>query len=340
MNEYNPNFPANLLLEYLEHGPADGLKRFQTYTLYRLFSALSKKDASIAASLYKQLGKKPSLEDFSMLTDYLESDFYFSPSFVADSFDPFFLYCAISVTNGSEDGSILLDPLLSKYCKEALTTCYDDASFTLDFVYEDDTAFWAALYICLTGYEAELPELLPEFSRIYWDDLKFTCGDFVLYDFMDEYFEVKDSLHKAEFTELIQTLVLAVLQSFNTDLEQFTMDALFQLKHPSSRFCSLYSFGAIDISALPPLDTASRSMQHILEYAAAYELRNNLYDYHLGEDNTITLTNWKENLKWHYVQYTNVYNLALDSFYSASLSHQLLKKQFETNIKEVSLCES
>ena len=65
---------------------------------------------------------------------------------------------------------------------------------------------------------------------------------------------------------------------------------------------------------LPVPADAAVLMKHILSYAPAYELRNNLYDYHLDEDKTITLTNWKENLKWHYVQYTNVYNLALSSF--------------------------
>ena len=73
----------------------------------------------------------------------------------------------------------------------------------------------------------------------------------------------------------------------------------------------------------------------VLSYAAAYELRNNLYDYHLDEDKTITLTNWKENLKWHYVQYTNVYNLALSSFVAACYSRKLLQKQFEENLREL-----
>jgi hypothetical protein len=50
---------------------------------------------------------------------------------------------------------------------------------------------------------------------------------------------------------------------------------------------------------------------------------------------TISLTNWKENLKWHYVQYTNVYNLALSSFVAACYSRKLLQKQFEENLREL-----
>ena len=86
---------------------------------------------------------------------------------------------------------------------------------------------------------------------------------------------------------------------------------------------------------LPVPADAAVLMKHILSYAAAYELGNNLYDYHLDEDKTITLTNWKENLKWHYVQYTNVYNLALSSFVAACYSRKLLQKQFEENLREL-----
>ena len=123
--------------------------------------------------------------------------------------------------------------------------------------------------------------------------------------------------------------------SFDTDLENFTLDGLFQLKHPAGRFAAIYRSGAIDMKDLPVPADAAVLMKHILSYAAAYELRNNLYDYHLDEDKTITLTNWKENLKWHYVQYTNVYNLALSSFVAACYSRKLLQKQFEENLREL-----
>ena len=152
---------------------------------------------------------------------------------------------------------------------------------------------------------------------------------------MDEYFETKNCSANPAFQEMTDTLVLATLQSFDTDLENFTLDGLFQLKHPAGRFAAIYRSGAIDMKDLPVPADAAVLMKHILSYAAAYELRNNLYDYHLDEDKTITLTNWKENLKWHYVQYTNVYNLALSSFVAACYSRKLLQKQFEENLREL-----
>ena len=152
---------------------------------------------------------------------------------------------------------------------------------------------------------------------------------------MDEYFETKNCSANPAFQEMTDTLVLATLQSFDTDLENFTLDGLFQLKHPSGRFAAVYRSGAIDMKDLPVPADAAVLMKHILSYSAAYELRNNLYDYHLDEDKTITLTNWKENLKWHYVQYTNVYNLALSSFVAACYSRKLLQKQFEENLREL-----
>lgn len=329
MNQYHPDFPADFLLEYLEHGPKDGKKRFLTYTVFRFFTALDKEMDSLAGYLAEHMDNPPSEKDFSILCDYLQADYFFSPSISMHSNDLLYLYYAISIAadvNGS--GSLVLDPLMSKYCPDVLRASYDDASFSLDFVYEKELSFWAALYICLSSYESELPALLPEFSHIYWEDLHFTCADFVLYDFFDEYFEIRNCLYHPEFEELIQTLVLATLQYYHTDAEQLAMDTLFQVKHPSAGLAGLYRFGAISIRELPPLDEAGQMMQKLLEYAAAYELRSNLYDYHLEEDKTITLTNWKENLKWHYVQYSNVYNLAISSFYSAFLSKALLKEEW------------
>ncbi len=333
MNQYHPDFPADFLLEYLEHDSQKSMQRFQSYVIFRFFTALEKKELSLADTLKAQINISLTEDDFSTISNFLQEDYFFSPSFADNSNDLLFLYYAIHIAsdrNGT--GAMLLDQLLSKYCPQALKASYDDASFALDFVYEDELAFWAALYICLSSYETELPSLLPEFSRIYWDDLHFTVADFVLYDFFDEYFEVKNCLHRDDFTELIDTLVLATLRSIQTDLEQFTMDALFLIKHPSASLAGIYRFGALDIHDLPTLDAASQMMQKILEYAVAYELRSNLYDYHLDEDKTITLSNWKENLKWHYVQYTNVHNLALSSFHSAFLSQKLLKAQWSKTI--------
>ena len=167
--------------------------------------------------------------------------------------------------------------------------------------------------------------------------MHFAFEDCVLYEFADTYFEVNDCLHKEEFQELIEALMLATLTSFHTDLEQLTMEGLFSVKHPASHFGAVFCAGAIECSPLPPLDEATNLMHDMLFYACAYELRNNLYDYHLDEDKTVTLSNWKEKLQWHYVQYTNVYNLALSSFYAACLMRKMLKKQIACCLSDLHL---
>lgn len=334
MNElFNPNFPADFLTEYLENGPSYGIARFKTYTIFRFLSAFAKKNNCLLKNLHEKLPYEITAAGFSDIVSYLEEDCYFNPSFAENSADPALLYYAIQIVkNPSDICDAFLQQLFSQQCPAVLATCFDNPNCDFSFLEQDALSFWAALYVCLNDYEAILPEILIKFSEIYWEELQFTCADFVLYDFADEYFQIKDCLHKKDFIELIDTLMLATLRSFNTDLERFTMDVLFQLKHPASRFAGIYNFGALDIKDLPTLDHATAMMKRTLFYAAAYELRNNLYDYHLDEDKTITLSNWKENLKWHYVQYTNVYNHALSSFYSSILSRKILQKMYEENV--------
>ena len=73
------------------------------------------------------------------------------------------------------------------------------------------------------------------------EDLHFTCEDFILYDFMDEYFETKNCSANPAFQEMTDTLVLATLQSFDTDLENFTLDGLFQLERkPEMALCTIH----------------------------------------------------------------------------------------------------
>jgi len=292
-----------------------------------------KADTTLAKALAEHLGCELSLKCYEEIEDYLMEDIYFTPVFHENSFDTLAFYYALQVTK-EKDGvaAMYMDKLLSLYAAEALRISYDEASFALDFVYENELLYWAALYICLTGYEASLEDILPEFARIYWKELQFTCGDLLLYDFLNEYFERKDVLHCSEFKELNHTLVLATLQSFRTDLESFAMEVLVQLKHPTSQFAGLYQFGAVGCKDLPTLDVAGKRMEKILEYATAYELRNHLYDYHLDEDKAITFENWKDNLKWHYVQYNNVYNMAFMTYYAANLSMCMVKKLFLENL--------
>ena len=334
MNQYDtPFFSTEFLLAYIKDEARGGQKRLQTYVAYRFLASLVKEDPSLAKELAGHLGCELEESCYEEVFAYLQEDLYFSPSFTENSYEPFLLFYAIRVgkeTDGT--AAVFLDKLLSKYAPEAVRLCYDDASFNMDFAYENELLYWAALYMAVSGYEAILSDILPEFARIYWRDLHFSCGDFLLYDFLNEYFEEKDILHHPAFLELNQTLVLATLQAFRTDLEGFTMDVMLQLKHPSSQFAGLYQFGAIDMREMPSVELASKRMQKILEYATAYELRNHLYDYHLDEDKTITFTNWKDKLKWHYVQYTNVQNMAVMTYFASDLSMRMVKKQFCENV--------
>ena len=333
MNQFDtPYFATEFILTYVRED-ADKSKRVQTYAAFRFLAALIKEKPELMGEIAAHIGCELSVSCYDEIEEFLMEDLYFSPVFTEDSFEPLLLYYAMQVGK-EKDGmaSVYLDKLMSLYAPEALRVSYDDASFTLDFAYENELLYWAAFFICVTSYEASLEDILSEFARIYWKDLQFTCGDFLLYDFLNEYFEQKDVLHMQEFQELNRTLVLATLQSFRTNFEEFAMEVLIQLKHPSSQFAGLYQFGAVGCKDLPTLDVAGRRMEKILEYATAYELRNHLYDYHLDEDKTITFENWKEKLKWHYVQYNNVYNMAFMTYYAANLSMRMVKKQFMANL--------
>jgi len=336
MNQFDtPYFGADFILEYMKGDDTRG-KRVQTYVAFRFVSALLKEEPVLIKALEEHLGCELSMAGYEEIESFLMEDLYFTPVFKEDSFDALAFYFALQVTK-QKDGiaAMYMDKLLSLYAADAVRISYDEALFALDFAYENELLYWAALYICVTGYEASLEDILPEFARIYWKELQFTCGDMLLYEFLNEYFEKKDVLHCKEFQELNHTLVLATLQSFRTDLESFAMEVLIQLKHPTSQFAGLYQFGAVGCKDLPTLDVAGKRMEKILEYATAYELRNHLFDYHLDEDKTITFENWKDKLKWHYVQYNNVYNMAFMTYYAANLSMRMVKKQFEENINAV-----
>lgn len=330
-----PYFSAEFILNYIKEENGR-MKRVQTYAAFRFLSDLIKEEPVLIKGLEEHLGCELTADGYKEIETFLMDDIYFTPVFAENSYDALIFYYALQVMK-EKDGmaAMYMDKLLSLYASEALRVNYEDISFSMDFAFEKELLYWAAFYICVTGYESVLEEILPEFARIYWKELQFTCGDFLLYDFLSEYFEEKDILHCPKFKELNQTLVLATLQSFRTDLEGMAMEVLIQLKHPTSQFAGLYQFGALSCKDLPTLDVAGRWMEKILEYAAAYELRNHLYDYHLEEDKTITFENWKEKLKWHYVQYNNVYNMAVMTYYAANLSMRMVKKLFIDNMEVV-----
>ena len=336
MNQYDtPFFSSEFILAYLEG--ENNEKRVQTYAAFRFLAALVQEEKGVVKELAAHVGCELKEACYEEVFEYLQEDLYFAPSFAENSYEPFILFYAIrSVKERDGSAAVFMDKLLSLYAPEAVRLNYDDGTFNLEFAYEKEILYWAAFYIAVSAYEACLADILPEFARIYWRDLHFSCGDFLLYDFLNQYFEEKDILHHKAFKELNETLVLATLKSFRTDLEGFTMDVMIQLKHPASQFAGIYQFGAMDMKEMPSVEIAAKRMQKILEYATAYELRNHLFDYHLDEDKTITFENWKDKLKWHYVQYNNVQNMAVMTYFAADLSMRMAKKLFCENCRELS----
>lgn len=333
----NPFFPTDFLIEYFKDNAENNTNRFQIYTVYRFLSAAAQENCAIITTLRDNLEYPLTNDSLKRIYQFLQDGVYFSPSFSENSFDTvLFCYADAIINDASGFGIAILNRILKEMCPEIASFDYSNPTLNLDKLLETKMQFYAALAVCSIHYST-LCAFLPKFAAAYRSDFQFTCEDFILYDFMDEYFQTKNVLSNPAFTELIDTLSLAVLKSFDTDLENFTLDGLFQLKHPAGRFSCLYQSGALDCSELPAPANAAILMKQILSYAAAYELRNHLYDYHLDETKTITFENWKENLKWHYVQYSNVYYHALSSFVSACYAGKLLKRDFENCLEKLKM---
>ena len=182
MNQFDtPYFSAEFILEYIK-GENDRVKRVQTYAAFRFLSDLIKEEPVLIKGLEEHLGCELTPDGYEEIETFLMDDLYFTPVFAENSYDALIFYYALQVTK-DKDGmaAMYMDKLLSLYAAEALRMNYDDVSFTLDFAFEKELLYWAAFYICVTGYESALEEILPEFARIYWKDLQFTCGDFLLY---------------------------------------------------------------------------------------------------------------------------------------------------------------
>ena len=132
---------------------------------------------------------------------------------------------------------------------------------------------------------------------------------------------------------MTDTLVAATLNYYNTDFGTLLETEIAQnLSGTGSRFAGLKRYGSVRLPAIADTDKACHMLANLFRYAALYELRSHLFDFHLDEDRLITLDNWQTELHWHYVQYANVYQLALDSFQSAALSRELLHRQFLLNL--------
>ncbi len=339
MNEcYDQFFPTEFLIDYTEHTSEE---RFLTYVTFRVLSSAAKEDITLPARLQETLKYPTSADDFSEITDFLSEDFYFSPSLEENSFDPYLLLCAIRITRDeSGRGAVCFERLLDALCPQVASTDFDEPNLDFSALLQTEADFYAALYLSFTRHRISFDELLPKFAARYQPALRFTCEDFVLYDFMNEYFGVKNCLSDADFTELIDTLVQATLNYNNSSIEMLAAsDAPDLLRGNASQFAGIKRFGSIALTASSPREQTEAMLMGLFRYAAAYELRNNLFDFHLDEDKLITLDNWKENLHWHYVQYSNVYQTALSSFYAACLSRKLVHAEFCQNLKVLGITD-
>ena len=215
-------FPTEFLIEYLENGPEENMDRFQTYAVYRFLSFAAKENPAVVMELRDTLECPLSVDNLADIYHFLDQDFYFSPSFSENSFDPVLLCYAIAIIDDKSGfGLAILNRIFKEACPEISSVDFSDVDVDLEVLLQTEVQFYAALAICSIHYST-LIALLPKFAAAYMEDLHFTCEDFILYDFMDEYFETKNCSANPAFQEMTDTLVLATLQSFDTDLENFT----------------------------------------------------------------------------------------------------------------------
>lgn len=335
----NHLFSPELIPDYMHTHGASGVKRVLTYTVFRFLSFAGKENDTLAAELKETLFPLESELDFAVIEEYLAADLYFSPSLEENSFDAFFLYSAISMVDGAfdefstGDDLAIVDRLILSCCPVVSSIELSDPAVMLDAVIQNGADFYAGLYLALTRYSSALGTLLPQFSRVYREEYHFTDEDTILFDFMDEYFETKNCILQSSYMEMIDTLVQATLGYYKTDWDALLRNEIpAMLNGSASRLAMMKRFGSMQFSDLPEHTTACFMLQEMFRYAAAYELRSNLFDYHLEEDQMITLENWKEKLRWHYVQYANVFEPALDAFFGTVLSQKLLKAEFKREL--------
>lgn len=326
-------FPSEFILDHMQE--ENDKTRLLTYVAFRFLSFAGASDTDLANRIKATLSCPFTPQAFTVIEDYLMEDYYFSPSLTQGTYEPLYLYAAISLMNAAHTNELtFLESLISEYCPAAASIDYQDFALQLSCLLQSGTDFYGALYLVLTKYEANLRALLPQFTAAYEESYHFTCEDFILFDFMDEYFEQRNCVYHDSFTELIDTLVAATLNYYNTDFETLLAGEVpHALTGNASRFAGMKRLGSVAITSSADTDTQCRMLAESFRYAAMYELRSNLFDFHLEDDKLITLTNWKENLRWHYVQYANVYDLALDSFHAGLISKELLRSQFAENLR-------
>lgn len=333
-----PYFPTVFLSDYIRE-ESFGLTRLQIYSLFRFFTSVSEDSKSVAVFLRQMSDASLSEDSWDTLAAYLAEDFYFSPAIRFGSFDAVLLYYAIWIAKNSDaERDRILYACFSHYCP-AILRC-DPSSSSVIFPDEDYTAsyFYGCLVRISCDAPARLSSLFSQFADAYREDLHFTCEDFVVYDFMDTYFEIHNCRNHPKFQELIHTLAIATLKAQDLTLEECVhTECMKKLTRPASQFAGIMRYGALTIpeSDLEPEDVLTKRLEHLLDYAVTTELRQNLFDFHLDDDRLITLDNWKEQLKWYHVQYDRAYADALASFYTATLSRAFVRHQFLDNLRSL-----
>lgn len=327
-------FPSGFISDYIQE--ENGKNRFLTYVVFRFLSSKGKDDGTLPTLLKEHLSCTFRPEDYSVIEEFLAADYYFSPTLTLGTFEPFYLYAAIHLANSAAPEELsFLEEQIAASCPVAAGLSYQDPDLDLAALLSTEQDFYAALYLAMTRYEASLRSILKKFTEAYQESYHFTCEDFILFDFMDEYFEQKNCRQHPSFLELVDTLVAATLNYYNTDFGTLLeKEAAQNLSGCGSRFAGVKRFGSVGLPSISDQDKACHMLAELFRYAAIYELRNNLFDFHLEDDRLITLENWKENLRWHYVQYANVYEMALDTFHTAFLSRELVKRQFTENLAQ------
>lgn len=331
------HFPADFIPGYIKNNPGFGKKRILTYTIFRFFSAAGADDKSLPMQLKDKLSCTPEPKDYAAIENFLWEDDYFSPSLNPDSFDPLLLYYAVSIAeNFSSSTKNILESLMASICPSLYSVDFAAGNRNLSSMIQTEAEFYTALYLILTRYSDSLKNLLPELTAVYQNAFRFTCEDFILYDFMNEYFETKNCCLHPSFLELTDVLVTAVLNYYQTDFKQLAFGEIPPLLNgTASKFAGIKRFGSAALSGQPDHKKTCIMLEKLFRYAAVYELRSNLFDFHLEDDKLITLDNWKTKLRWHYVQYSNVYELAMSAFYASVLSGKLLQSAFKTNLFEL-----
>lgn len=270
METYNDQlFPPAFLVNYTKE-PA-GRQRVLTYSLFRFLSCVAEEQPDLAQFLADQVSCPSAEDSFEILEDYLSADDYFSPSIAADGFEPFYLYAAIVLTAGVPFGTTtpVIDSLIEDHAPEAASLPYADGNLPLDAL--------------LVG----LPELLrstlpvPDAShgrtgcfaaavfKCIPSGISLQLRVFVLYDFMDEYFEQHDCLHHPSFVQLTDTLVAATLNYYNTDFGTLLETEIAQnLSGTGSRFAGLKRYGSVRLPAIADTDKACHMLANLFRYAA------------------------------------------------------------------------